>query len=279
MTASVSEQAGPALNNRVPLAVWNQAIDELIRSRRAEEALPRIRTVLRNFPRHLPSYFRLLQAIWLLRRWDEGEDWALRLLRADPCNELAWAVLANAAEQQGQLTDARLYWQRAFENAPYNRHIRAGIVRTSPGKENPLALTAAALASLCRMDGRWSRAAALYVAMSGESPQRSDLLCARIESLWRAGEQNEALRQATHLARQEPNCIIAWVVATHAGDETDQALAQAPLAALDADCEYIGVRFGAELAPSRPASIGVSRAEAALLGDVTAHSPGAAPEG
>ncbi len=249
--------------SRLPLTVWNQAIDDLIEKRRAEEAIPRIRTVLKNLPRHLPSYFRLLQAIWLLQRWEEGQDWALRLLRADPCNELAWGVLANAAEQQGNLANARRYWQRAFENAPYNQHIRAGVARTTPGKADPLQLTAPALATLCRMDGRWARAAEIYAALEQEYPRRVDIQCARLESLWRGARDEEALPVASHLVRREPNLLIGWVVSAQAGDETDQALAQAPLAALDADGEYMGVRFGADLAPSRAATIGVSSAEAA----------------
>jgi len=258
-------QARPPRPSQISLAVWNQAIDELIQNWRAEEAIPRIRTVLKNMPRHLSSYFRLLQAIWLLRRWDEGQDWALRLLRADPCNELAWGVLANGAEQRGNLAEARRYWQRAFENAPYNQQIRAGMVRTSPGKVDPLQLTPAAFATLCRMDGRWERAVELYTPLQQEHPRQTDLQSALLESLWRAGRQEEALSLAARLVHREPNLLIGWLVSAQVGDETDQALAQAPLAALDADGEYMAVRFGADLAPSRAASIGISSEEVAWM--------------
>lgn len=264
----MTAQARSARAHRIPLATWNQSIDQLIQNRRAEEAIFRIRTVLKNLPRHLPSYFRLLQAIWLLRRWDEGQDWALRLLRADPCNELAWGVLANAAEQQGHLADAQRYWSRAFENAPYNPHIRAGMVRTTPGKAEPLQLTPAAFATLCRLDGRWERAAQLYTPLHQARPRQMDLQCGLLESLWRAERQEEALRLAAHLVRLEPNLLIGWLVAAQMGDETDQALAQAPLAALDADGEYMSVRFGADLAASRAATIGVSSEEAVWMGEV-----------
>lgn len=258
-------QSRAARSNRVLLTDWNQSIDDLIQHRRAEEAISRIRVILKNLPRHLPSYFRLLQAIWLLRRWDEGQDWALRLLRADPCNELAWGVLANGAEQQGNLADARRYWTRAFENAPYNPHIRTGMVRTSPGKADPLHLTPAAFATLCRLDGRWERAAELYTALQQEHPRQMDLQSNLLESLWRAGRQEEAMRLASHLVRLEPNLLIGWLVSVQVGDETDQALAYAPLAALDADGEYLAVRFGATLTPDKPASIGLSAEEAAWV--------------
>jgi len=261
MTAQIRDSRASS----VPLATWNQTIDELLQNRRAEEAILRIRTVLKSLPRHLPSYFRLLQAIWILRRWDEGQDWALRLLRADPCNELAWGVLANAAEGQGHLAEARRYWQRAFENAPYSQQIRAGVVRTSPGKTDPLQLTPVAFATLCRMDGRWGRAVEIYAALEQEYPRRADLHCARLESLWHCERGGDALLIASHLVRREPNLIVGWVVSALVGDETDQALAQAPLAALDADGEYAAVRFGAELVSGRAVTIGVSSAEAAWL--------------
>lgn len=261
----MTAQALGSRANSIPLTDWNQAIDDLIQNRRAEQAIPRIRTVLKNFPRHLPSYFRLLQAIWILRRWDEGQDWALRLLRADPCNELAWAVLANAAEDRGALGEARGFWKRAFEQAPYSQHIRAGMVRTTPGKVDPMHLTSNTFAALCRMDGRWERAAEQYTALQQEFPRRVDIQCALLESLWRAERQAEALRLATQLARREPNLLISWVVSAQAGDETDRALAQAPLASLDPDCEYMAVRFGADLAPGKAATIGVSSTEAAWI--------------
>jgi len=262
----MTTQSRAARAVRVPLAEWNQSIDDLIQNRQAEEAIARIRIVLKNLPRHLPSYFRFLQAIWLLRRWEEGQDWALRLLRADPCNELAWGVLANGAEQQGNLIEARRYWGRAFENAPYNQHIRTGMVRTTPGKADPLQLTPAAFATLCRMDGRWERAVELYTSLQQEHPRQMDLQSTLLESLWRAERQEEALRLASHLVRLEPNLLIGWLVSAQVGDETDQALAHAPLAALDADGEYMAVRFGATLVPDRPASIGLSVEEAARLG-------------
>lgn len=256
-------QARASRTVRVSLAAWNQAIDDLIQSREAIEAIARLRIVLRNLPRHLPSYFRLLQAIWILRRWGEGEDWALRLLRADPCNELAWAVLANSAEQRGNLADARRLWSRALDFAPYSPHIRAGVIRTSPGREDPLRLSPVALATLCRMDGRWERAAALFAQLQQENPRQVDLQCAWLESLWRAGRQEEALRLASHLVRREPNLLIGWLVSAHIGDETDQALAHAPLGALDPDGEYMLDRFGVSIPPSRPATIALSGEEAA----------------
>ena len=147
---------------RTQLSHWNDVIDGCLAASRAEDALPLIRIILTSLPRHLPTYFRLLQVVWLMRRWHEGREWALRLLSADPGSELAWAVLARCAEADGELALAQRYWTLALENAPYNRPIRQGLSRTLLRQKRPLMLTRPALATLYRMGGRWKRAIRIY---------------------------------------------------------------------------------------------------------------------
>lgn len=250
---------------RTELAHWNDAIDDHLAAQQAEQALPLIRVILKSLPRHLPTYFRLLQAIWLLRRWEEGQDWALRLLRADPCNELAWAVLASATEEQGDLPQARRFWTLALENAPYNRPIRKGMARTLLSQRRPLMLNRPALATLYRLGGRWDRAIHVYLELLQEEPRRLDLQCDLLEALWRMGRPEDALRLARHLARHHPDLLLGWVVSARIGDEDDQALAQAPLAALDPDGEYANVRFADKNQSAVSAHISVAPEDAALL--------------
>lgn len=118
---------------KISLRAWGEAMDDALEHRDTERVFHMSRIVLKQVPRHLPTYFRLLQALWMAHLWEEGVDWAQRLLRADPGNELAWAMLARAAEEHNKLDLARIYWSRAFENAPYNRIIRAGKNRTFVG--------------------------------------------------------------------------------------------------------------------------------------------------
>ena len=257
--------AGQRPKIRTQLSHWNDVIDSHLAANRAEDALPLICILLKSLPRHLPTYFRFLQVIWLLRRWDEGRDWALRLLRADPGSELAWAVLARGAETESNLTRAQRYWTLALENAPYNRPIRQGLSRTLLRQNRPLMLTRPALASLYRMGGRWERAICLYEELTGAEPQRLDFQCNLLEATWHCGRTQEALPLARDLVKRNPYLLLGWVVSARIGDEDDRALAKAPLAALDPDGEYSITRFADKNAFAIPTDLAVTPEDAALL--------------
>lgn len=256
---------GQAPAIKTQLSHWNDVIDGHLAASRAEEALPLIRIILKSLPRHLPTYFRFLQVIWLLRRWSEGRDWALRLLRADPGSELAWAVMARGAETEGDLLLAQRYWTLALENAPYNRPIRQGLSRTLLRQKGPLMLTRPALATLYRMGGRWERAIRIYAELTEEEPERLDFLSSLLEATWHCGRSQDALRLARDLVSQNPAVLLGWVVSARIGDEDDRALAQAPLVDLDPDGEYAITRFADKNAFAIPTYISVSPEDAARL--------------
>ncbi len=246
------------------LALWDQALEAALEARDIPRVMALARVVLKRVPRHLAAYFRLLQALWMERGWEEGEEWARRLLRADPASELAWSMLAMAEEQRGRLPQARLHWARAFDLSPYDPIIRAGINRTAIDQADRLAITLAGLGCLYRRGRRWRRAVGLYQELVSQQPQRLDFQCGLLESLWQSGETSAAVALARDLTQAHPELLLAWVVLQEAGDETDQALAQAPLNALDAGYAYAGLRY--ELPPrSISRSIRVSPADAALL--------------
>jgi len=247
------------------LSHWNEVIDRRLAANRPEEAVPLIRVILKSLPRHLPTYFRFLQVIWLLRRWHEGKDWALRLLSADPGSELAWAVLARDAEAGGNLTKAQRFWTLALENAPYNRPIRQGLSRTLLRQKRPLMLTRPALATLYRLGGRWDRAIRVYAELTDEEPGRLDFQSGLLEAAWHDGRTEEALHLARLLVSLNGNLLLGWVVSAHIGDEDDKALARAPLEAMDPDGEYAVTRFAYKNAFAVPTDISVSPQDAALL--------------
>ncbi len=253
----------PAINTQ--LSHWNDVIDRCLAADRPDEAVPLIRVILKSLPRHLPTYFRFLQVIWLMRRWSEGQDWALRLLSADPGSELAWAVLAREAEAGGNLTKAQRFWTLALENAPYNRPIRQGLSRTLLRQKRPLMLTRPALATLYRMGGRWDRAIRIYAELTDEEPGRLDYQSGLLEAAWHDGRTEEALHLARLLVSLNSNLLLGWVVSARIGDEDDKALARAPLEAMDPDGEYAVTRFAYENASAVPTDIAVSPEDAALL--------------
>ncbi len=247
------------------LGVWREAVDQLLAGNHSEQAIQFTQIILRHRPRYLPAYVQMLQAHWRLRRWQDGRTWALRLLRADPTHELAWSTVAHAAEDAGDPVGAHHTWRLAFEQAPYHRTIRAGILRTALGRSAPLTLNRPALATLYRIGGRWQRAAALYSTLVAEQPDRIDLRAGLLESLWQAGQIEAALHLARSLGRQEPNLLLSWLVSACDGDEDDRALAQAPLAALDTDGAYMAARYSAETSLASSSLLAVTAEEAGLL--------------
>jgi len=256
------------------LADWAVAMDSQLAADELTTVATLAQVVLRKLPRHLATYQRLLTVAWRLHRWEEGEDWGRRLLRADPTNALAWRALAMAAEQRGERAEAHAIWQRAFEAAPYEPGIRAGLSRTTlhpadapstPVGELPtLVLNLACLATVYRRGLQWERAATTYRQLLQADARRIDFQIGLMATLWQQRSHQAAYQLAQHLTSHHPQLLMAWVVLQALGDENDKALAHAPLAAMDPDGEFVGIWFGLHY-ELPPATLTVSTAEAALL--------------
>lgn len=256
------------------LADWSVAIEQCLETNRPAEAAALAQVVLRKLPRHLPTYQRLLQAAWQLRRWDEGEEWGRRLLRADPGNALAWRALAMAAEQREQRSEAHAIWQRALEAAPYAPELRAGLVRTSlrplgeaapvMADAPPVTLNLACLATLYLRGLHWERAIDTYRLLLEADGRRVDFQVGLMAALWQQRARQAAFRLAQQLTTNHPHLLLAWVVLGTLGDADDRALAQNPIATMDPDGDFVSSWFGAHY-EAPPATLTVSEAEAALV--------------
>lgn len=246
------------------LTSWGKRIDQLLDTEQPEDALRLIRIVLHQLPRHLPTYQRLLQVIWQLRRWDEGINWGMRLLRADPGNPVAWSAVAMGVEQQGDRVQARSIWQRAFEADPYQPEIRAGLSRTTLREPEPLILNPACLATIYLRCGRWEQAAAEYDLLISVNSQRNDFLMGKLATLWRRGRRSAAYQLARHLLDKEKNLILPWLVLNDLGDVNDKALAYNPIQMMDPDGEYIFTWLGLGTVDSSR-EITLKKAEVELL--------------
>jgi len=230
------------------LSDWNKAIDRALGRGALLDAAAMAQIVLRELPRHLATYQRLLRMTWTLKRWDEGEDWARRLLQADPGNALAWRSLARAAEQRGRRGQAHAMWQRAFEMAPYDPETRAGLVRTSLDDPHAPALDLACLGTLYRRGRRWDHAAAVYRQLVKADPRRIDFQICLMLALWQSRATGEAYALARHLVQHQPHLLLAWATLDAVGDENDQALARHPLASMDPDGEFVSGVLGMPVA-------------------------------
>jgi tetratricopeptide (TPR) repeat protein len=256
------------------LADWAVAMEGQLAADDLTAVTALAQVLLRKVPRHLATYQRLLEVAWRLRRWSEGEDWGRRLLRADPTNALAWRALAMAAEQRGERAQAQAIWQRAFEAAPYEPEIRAGLSRTTlhptdaprtPVGELPtLVLNLACLATFYRRGLRWERAATTYRQLLHADARRIDFQIGLMAALWQQRSRQAAYQLAQHLTGHHPQLLIAWMALQALGDANDKALARAPIAAMDPDGEFTSSWFGLHY-EAPPTTLSVSATEAALL--------------
>lgn len=249
----------------IELQQISQAIDGRLEAGEPGAAAALARVILVRLPRHLATYQRLLRACWMLKRTQEGEDWARRLLQADPANALAWRSLAYAVEQKEMRTAARAMWQRAFEADPYNPDIRAGLSRTSLDRSNILALNTACLATLYLRGGRWVHAARTYWSLMQVEPRRIDFQLHGAVALWQQNARQEAYRLARHLTQQHPHLLLAWVVRNALGDVDDRALARNPILSMDPDGEFTRQWLGIPFAGAR-LELAVTAREAELVG-------------
>jgi tetratricopeptide (TPR) repeat protein len=202
------------------------------------------KAILLRLPRHLPTYQRLLQIAWTLKQWPEGEDWARRLLRADPGNALAWRSLAQAVAHKGLRSAAWAMWKRAFEADPYNPEIRSGLSGASLTPQgDALMLDSACLGALYLRGERWSHAASAYRALVQVDDRRIDFQMNWLLALWQGGMRPDAYRLARTLSRRHPHLLLAWAVLGALGDVNDRTLARSPLASMDPEREYLATRF------------------------------------
>jgi tetratricopeptide (TPR) repeat protein len=236
------------------LAEWSRAIDLALARGEAEAAAALAQFVLDHLPRHLATYQRLLQVAWTLKLWDEGEDWARRLLQADPGSPWAWQALAAAAEQRGQRAQANAMWQRAFEMSPYAPEIRAGLARTSLDERNALALDLACLAMIYLRGQRWEPAARTYRQLVKADPRRIDFQLCLMAALWQSHAHEEAYALARHLVQSQPHLLLAWVVLEATGDANDKALAAHPVTSMDPDGEFVAALLGIPAVPHAPSA-------------------------
>lgn len=230
----------------VPLSLWNEHIDNRLLAGESEASVQMVQAVLRQFPHHLASYCRVLEAAWQLKRWEEGEEWGGRLLRADAGNSMAWRALARAAEARGNRSQAHAIWQRAFESDPYERAIRLGLHRTSITEAAPLALNQACFATIQRRCEHWPRAAQTYAALVEANPGRRDFQLNLLISLWQSDVRADAYRLAQRLVHAERTLLAPWVVIRALGDRNDKALAHRPIRTMDPDGEYMLTWYGVQ---------------------------------
>jgi tetratricopeptide (TPR) repeat protein len=260
-------------DERTFLGAWTMAMERALREERPADAVKMSHVVLRHLPRHLGTYQRLVRAAWQLRRWEEGDAWGRRLLRADPASSVAWRAVAMAAEQRGERQRAHARWQRAFECDPYDPEIRAGLVRTSVDLARLPQLNEAALASLALRGFRWEQAISAYRRLIQQDSRRLDFQSGLLLAIWQMHYNEDAYELARELTQYQPYLLVAWTIIDETGDADDKALARHPVRTMDPDGDYLRTALGL-VYPGQSVRMNVSAEERELL---VTLSPGSIP--
>jgi tetratricopeptide (TPR) repeat protein len=262
----------PPEDEQAMLATWTAAMERSLREGRPSHAVRLAHVLLRELPRHLATYYRLIRAAWMLRRWDEGDAWGRRLLRADPASALAWRGVAMAAEFSGERARAQARWRRAFDCDPFEPEIRAGLVRTSVDLARLPALSEAAHASLLLRGFRWEQAAMAYSRLTLHEPRRLDFQTGYLIALWQLRAMPDAYEMARRLVQNQPYLLAAWLVIDQEGDANDKALARHPLSTMDPDGDYARTAMGLNI-PARPLRLRITDADKLLLDSLPPDEP------
>lgn len=265
------------------LSAWGTAIDTALDRGEVQTAVALAHLLLRKQPRHLATYERIIHICWTARRWEEGREWGLRLLRGDPSNVLGWGMLALAAEKRGEqgnrgggqigLDAAHSLWQRALALDPYNAEVRAGWSRTAistpPGQgqgdngPQPV-LNQAALAFLQLRAKRWAVALPLFTALARLDNGQVVYSMGHLLSLWRTQKNGPARILAQELTTAHRGMLAGWLVLFHVGDANDRAIAQGYVQSLDPDGEY-AIRWLGPASQRADQAINLSEEEQASL--------------
>ncbi len=237
------------------LSAWGKAIDTALDEGEIQTAVGLAHLLLRKQPRHLVTYERIIHLCWTARRWEEGREWGLRLLRGDPSNVLGWGILALGAEKRtetradrgGQAGESAAHslWDRALALDPYNAEVRAGWSRThgqpqagnKPDEAQP-ALNQAALAFLQLRAKRWHSALPLFANLSRLDSGQVVYRMGHLLSLWRTQDSGPARMMAQELTASHRGMLAGWLVLASVGDANDRAIAQGHIQSLDPDGEY-----------------------------------------
>ncbi len=187
-------------------------IDQLLEDGRFHEATQHCRHILKQFPRHIPTYRALAKALLEQHLYADALDIFHRVLSADPNDFIAHVGLSLIHREEGRTAQAIWHMERAFEMEPYNNAIQQELqtlYRQTSKKRlaDSLPLTRRALAHLYFRSELYSLAVAEVQAVQAENGDPLDLDVLLAEALWRNGQRVEAVNVCLRVLDKLPNCI------------------------------------------------------------------------
>ncbi len=193
-------------------AAYDQARQSL-ESNDTDRAIGLAQHILDQQPDNLEAYRILGEAYLANRQLDRAQESFERVLRSDPENIPAHVGLGITSERQGQLERAIAEFEQALEIKPDMTEIRSQLLRLYAdgwGSENAqLRLSRAGLARLYAKGHMLPQAISEFRQVIADSPQRFDAKVALAETLWRDGQDDEAIDLCREIVAERPESLKA----------------------------------------------------------------------
>jgi len=169
--------------------------------------------ILSQYPDNLEAYRILGEAYLANRQLDRAQESFERVLRSDPENIPAHVGLGITSERQGQLARAITEFEQALEIKPDMTELRSQLLRLYAegwGSEHAqLRLSRAGLARLYAKGHMLPQAIAEFRQVVADQPSRFDAMVALAETLWRDGQEEEAIALCRDILAVRPESLKA----------------------------------------------------------------------
>ncbi len=175
-------------------------------------AVQACRAALGKCPKHVEATTLLAESYREMGLLDAAEDLLRRVLSADPESVLAhWSLgLLLSDQEQEQEAVARLSCAR--ELTPANPEILADLQHMVVDRRSAAKPTRAMLGRIYLAQGLYQWAAEEFRAVLAANPRRLDVWVAFVQSLWLAGEVEEAAGACEAILAEAPDCLQALLI-------------------------------------------------------------------
>jgi tetratricopeptide (TPR) repeat protein len=193
-------------------AAYDQA-RQWLESNDLDQAVGLTQHILDHYPDNLEAYRILGEAHLANRQLDRAQESFERVLRSDPENIPAHVGLGITSERQGQIDRAVAEFEQALEIKPDMAELRSQLLRLYTegwGSENAqLRLSRAGLARLYAKGHMLPQAISEFRQVIADQPGRFDSMVALAETLWRDGQEDDAMALCRDILAQRPESLKA----------------------------------------------------------------------
>jgi tetratricopeptide (TPR) repeat protein len=215
-------------------AAYDQA-RQWLESNDLDQAIGLAQHILDHYPDNLEAYRILGEAHLANRQLDRAQESFERVLRSDPENIPAHVGLGITSERQGQIDRAVAEFEQALEIKPDMAELRSQLLRLYTegwGSEHAqLRLSRAGLARLYAKGHMLPQAISEFRQVIADQPGRFDTMVALAETLWRDGQEDDAITLCRDILAQRPeslkaNLLLGYLLMT-SGDPAGERYWQA----------------------------------------------------